>query len=268
MQKIKLIDLFNNDFSYVINGYSLFNYLAERDANDDALYPLIEQFINDDNAGTLDVDYFFGYSADKKLSSLMKRVVEVNLSAMGYTWEDLINKNVFANGDGDTLLEETFKQSPLISVIYNRFGEKWKRIYDAMMSSYNPIDNYNMIEKRTPNTKRTETFNDVTDERTPNLVTSGSANAKTGVYGFNGTDAKDSASNDGTSSESVTGTDTNVKSGSIEVAETGSEELTRRGNIGVTTSQQMIESELQLRKHDFYRIIFNDIDSVLCSMIY
>lgn len=45
-------------------------------------------------------------------------------------------------------------------------------------------------------------------------------------------------------------------------------ELSRHGNIGVTTSQQMIESELELRKKFFYEIVFRDIDQYLTLAIY
>lgn len=44
--------------------------------------------------------------------------------------------------------------------------------------------------------------------------------------------------------------------------------LTRHGNIGVTTSQQMIESEIELRKHNYFDIIFKDIDNILTLSIY
>lgn len=44
--------------------------------------------------------------------------------------------------------------------------------------------------------------------------------------------------------------------------------LTRSGNIGVTTSQQMIESELKLREYVFFDSVFNDICSVLTLPIY
>lgn len=45
-------------------------------------------------------------------------------------------------------------------------------------------------------------------------------------------------------------------------------ELTRSGNIGVTTSQQMLQSEIELRKWLFYQSVFNDIDNILTLSIY
>ena len=45
-------------------------------------------------------------------------------------------------------------------------------------------------------------------------------------------------------------------------------ELTRSGNIGVTTTQQMLTSEIELRKWLYYNSVFNDIDSILTLSIY
>lgn len=53
-----------------------------------------------------------------------------------------------------------------------------------------------------------------------------------------------------------------------EGSRTDTHTLTRTGNIGVTTSQQMLESELALRKYDFYKNIYEDIDSLLTLKVY
>ena len=44
--------------------------------------------------------------------------------------------------------------------------------------------------------------------------------------------------------------------------------LTRKGNIGVTTTQQMMSSEIELWQWNFYESVFKDIDSVLTLYIY
>lgn len=45
-------------------------------------------------------------------------------------------------------------------------------------------------------------------------------------------------------------------------------ELTRSGNIGVTTSQQMMQSEIELWQWNFFNTVFNDIDNVCCLDVY
>lgn len=271
MEKIKLQDVFDIDH-VMIDGYSIFNVLAKLDTQTppQPIFPLVKDFINQDNCNDLDSDYNINYSAEKYLSPFAIKTLKKVLENEGFTFEELKNDEI-SYSDKARIITEWLSDSDyaIVYTIYNRFAVKWKKIYDALVnSSYNPLHNYDMEEKRTPNLTHTETFNNVQDQRTPNITTSGSANAKTGVYGFNGTSAKDSATNDGTSSESVTGTDTNVKTGNIATTETGTDTITRKGNIGVTSSQQLIESEIELRKHDFYRIIFNDIDSILCLKIY
>ena len=44
--------------------------------------------------------------------------------------------------------------------------------------------------------------------------------------------------------------------------------LTRKGNIGVTTSQQMIEAERELWKYNFFEQVFTNIDKILTIDIY
>lgn len=68
-------------------------------------------------------------------------------------------------------------------------------------------------------------------------------------------------------SEADTGTQTHALSGSD--SETHTYRMTRSGNIGVTTSQQMIEQERQLWMWDYFRdVVFRDLDRLLTLPIY
>lgn len=69
-----------------------------------------------------------------------------------------------------------------------------------------------------------------------------------GVYGFNSTDA--------------------VPSGKGHDEYIDITELTRSGNIGVTTSQQMIQSERDLWVWKFFEQVFQDVDTVLSIDVY
>lgn len=150
----------------------------------------------------------------------------------------------------------------------------------------------------------TETRTDnLTDTTTPNLTT----NTENSVYSFNSSNAvptgeqeqistgTNTETHTGTEqkeynlSETDTGTETTVRDGTNKttfdttVADTGTQtvldggsdthtrnyELTRSGNIGVTTSQKMIESERMLWMWNFFRdVVFPDIDRVLTLQIY
>ena len=56
--------------------------------------------------------------------------------------------------------------------------------------------------------------------------------------------------------------------GTQKLEKKGTETTDTTGNIGVTTSQQMLESEIALWKWNFLESIFNNLDSVLTLAIY
>lgn len=139
----------------------------------------------------------------------------------------------------DKDLEDT--NEDIADIIAMKFLFGWNKLADALFADYNPIDNYNMVEqKETDFEEHTVTDNDET---------------VTNKYsGFN--------------SESASPVSESVTDGTIDTTktDTGSKaknELTRRGNIGVTTSQQMIESEYNLRKKNLLDLIYKNIDTIL-----
>ena len=63
--------------------------------------------------------------------------------------------------------------------------------------------------------------------------------------------------------------ETHTDTGSGSDTDTRNYTLTRAGNIGVTTSQQMIESERNLWLWDFFhKVVFPDVDRILTISIY
>ena len=113
--------------------------------------------------------------------------------------------------------------------------DNWLKIQESLLADYNPIDNYSMEEHESMNSKIKST-----------------SNSK--KYGFN------------TGDEPVGDYDVdNETSGN---KEDNYRDLTRSGNIGVTTPQKLISSELELRRNKLFNIIMNDIDKMLCLLCY
>ena len=138
----------------------------------------------------------------------------------------------------------------------------------------NRVDRNNSVNEENKTGTETTSFTDRTDTDAGT-----SANVKTGTEttSFAGridTDAGTSANAKTGSdtlthntSETDTGTQTNANSGSD--TSTRNYTLTRSGNIGVTTAQQMIESERNLWLWNFfYKVVFPDVDKVLTLSIY
>ena len=164
------------------------------------------------------------------------------------------------------------------------------------------VTDYGKTTTRTDNLTHTKTGTetttpDLTEEETPNLTETETPNETTttsgDVFGFNSVlavpDSGASSSRTGTVTNATTGTNTRTTTGTSETeydtreSDTGTEthtdsgsdtqtrnyKLTRSGNIGVTTSQQMLESEMLLRcKWNMYEIIANAFRHDLCICVW
>lgn len=200
--------------------------------------------------------------------------------------------------------EDENTRSKLAKIIYTMYGDKWSHLWDLMQLEYNPIENYNMTENETPaETTHTitpaETTETVTPAETTETITPAETTTETKpprvineekISAFNSSDYVDRTLNTSEGDESAKGTEsidvdtagTNkfevdvAGTNKVEVDEAGTDvftvqnarELTRSGNIGVTTSQQMAQSEIELRKWLYYESVFNDIDNILTLSIY
>lgn len=71
-----------------------------------------------------------------------------------------------------------------------------------------------------------------------------------------------------TDTKTYTDTQTDTASANTKTNDTGTRKLLRFGNIGVTTSQQMIQAERDLWFWDFFGVLFSDLDYVLTIPIY
>ena len=197
----------------------------------------LSSFITSENAGTLNEDYYISHSADKFLSPLANKLMDIGLTQSEIT-------------------------AKVASIVANRFADKWKHLSDALTAEYDPLQNYSMEEIRTPDLEEGQTRNEKTD-----IKTERDTSASSKYRGFNSDDASLVSQTDGTDDVETTGAKADNET-STTTTHTGTETTTRSGNIGVTTSQQMLESELKVRQYDLYKSIYEDIDSVLCLSIY
>lgn len=232
--RTKMNEIYPIQWLQDFDNNTIFRALSDADT-----YPLVTDFIGD-NVPMLDWDYYLGFSADKFISPLQQKMLDSMTDE--YTKNDVI--------------------TDMAKLIYNRFATKWKKIYDALMTEYNPLENYSMVEERTPDLTFEETEN-VNTEVTTNRET----NATSKYKGFNASDPVTITSTDGTDDVTTSGLSADNETTKT-TTNTGTETLTRSGNIGVTTSQQMLESEFKVRQYDFYKMVYNDIDSILCLSIY
>lgn len=169
-----------------------------------------------------------------------------------------------------------------ITIWSNKYQINWKKLYDTTVLEYNPIENYDRMEDWTDTDDETSTSARDNTRNTTNTVKSTSTNEV--MNSVNVTD-QNTAFNAGLADHSKqitdgdtteTGTITNTETGkdteneSVNGGKTGKHTKTGRahGNIGVTTSQQMIQSERDLVVFNLYDVIAESFIENFCLMVY
>lgn len=195
----------------------------------------------------------------------------------------------------------------LITMLYKQREFKYDKLWRSETIEYNPIKNYDMVEEgsdvtypdltdeitynstqeRSPDLEKTtesefvphvktqvETDNTVTDSVSAyDAVTF--ANDKQAVTDSTITTTPILGANDKgdetSTTETETGKDTTTHTGTDTTTHKGSNTIThhleRSGNIGVTTTQQMLEQERNIADFSTIEIFFNDIAKAI-SLIY
>lgn len=205
-------------------------------------------WLQTEDKNSLWINYLYNHSGNKEESCLLSNYVFINDNSL-----DILN-----------------------NIIKNIYLDKWNKLYNVLNSEYNPIENYNRVENTTIN----NTGNETTNENINNseVLTGGHTNNNTNenthkVSAFNdetfsndSNDVNNSTDNFIYNNETKTNTGTNTSSKN----NTGTNEThsTISGNIGVTTTQQMIVSEIELRKYNIVNEFYSDLDNLLTIGIY
>nr|DAG56608.1 MAG TPA: hypothetical protein [Caudoviricetes sp.] len=159
----------------------------------------------------------------------------------------------------------------IAQAIFTIYIKNWNALYKTLSLEYNPIENYSMTEtENVQDSHKGTTESDATDTDTNTETTIVNDTANNQLWGFNSTDSVNSDKQVGDTTRNVDGTrNTTHKNTDTETKDiTSDRTLKRSGNIGVTTSQQMIESERQLWFWNFFENVFSDIDKILVLKIY
>jgi len=195
----------------------------------------------------------------------------------------------------------------IAQMILARYGEKWKRMLVINDAEYNPLNNYDMTEKEalsssgkeigtrnnsysniTANTNSAESSDSSSSDTISANTQTQTGAGDTSIYAFNSvdavptnetsadsetansssgkTDVKSNSTAKTTSSESGTGK--NEESNETNKIDSATRTLTRSGNIGVTTSVQMLEQERNFWAWSYIRVIIEDVADFLTIGVY
>lgn len=197
---------------------------------------------------------------------MISRNLEKNLSAFfALLLANSVNKDASPYVDNfDPLNEDTsiFWGSVWRHILFTveaRYGDSLLEMAKTYFNgSYNPLENYDMSETETPNITRT-THGEINSKSTT------TSEGNSDVYGFNSSNPTPQSKSDSSITNEAKKGD-NYSDGTE--TETGTRTTTRHGNIGVTTSQQMLQSELDLRKFDFLEHVYKCFEDVMFSKVW
>lgn len=159
----------------------------------------------------------------------------------GMNADDVRDKILVDNAELPLIYADTDVFQLQLRVWCKTHALSWGRMYDALTTDYSPLENYDRQEEFT------DTGTDTGSTEAENLRQVGGWNNAEGW--------SDSEKNTGSSSDSRN--TTNRRVGRM------------HGNIGVTTSQQMLESEIDLRgKYNMLQIISDSFRENFCIQIY
>lgn len=210
----------------------------------------------------------------------------------GLDHDSMVNSILFEAAE----LPPIYSDPSLLKQMINHYFKTRLAIHSQLVSvlatEYDPIENYNRYEERsTSGTNAVTKTDSETINTTENGTTSGTVNSSVNgstsgevenkVSAFNADtyqpdDHTDSTTTSDTQTETETG-GTSSNSGTSQKTGSGSENGTHsgqetshiHGNIGVTTSQQMIESSIELLGvSDVYRYITADFIKTFCIRCY
>lgn len=180
----------------------------------------------------------------------------------------------------------------------------WRKLYDTTNFSYDPIHNYDRTEIETITRKNNQIGNTSSNSNnsieesasmsnsnskteSQDIDETGSESTSENRYGFNSanssvpvstishtrnlatdTNISVSDSQSGESEATTTASGTNNENRSQSENEDISRTLRNYGNIGVTTTQQMIEQQRESVKYDIVEDIINDFKARFCILVY
>lgn len=271
---LKVKDLFPNPFRKGVLGY-LTSKLSE-------LGILIDTIFKYFQGNSTDPDYikyadlhFNSLYGERKLSCLavmlLDKTVEEEYHAEIYTIDTPGN---FVLSDGKFVVTykiiEDFISKTLFNIISNKYYNKWNKVFETYKLDYDVLSPYNM--SITDNTEDTMTskdkFNTSRDNRQEGSENSiSNDNTQSSVYAYNSATASPNENSTTDTSLNSTTTQNNTTTGNDNRDYTRDNSIkktiTRKGNIGNTLPQEMIERQRKLLDTLLYDIIFKDIATVI-----
>lgn len=131
----------------------------------------------------------------------------------------------------------------------------WEHLIETTRYEYNPIENYDRTETEDTTSNKDDTMTSSTNR-------TGTDTDTESVSAFNASGLTDHTKSTTSYGSGSSGTDT------VKAKDTLKRELRVHGNIGVTSSQDMIKQEREIADFDIIDIIVSEYKKKFCILIY
>ena len=143
----------------------------------------------------------------------------------------------------------------------------WQSLYDTTQYDYNPIWNKDGTVTETERRNKDGTATE-TKSRNTSSSASGSGTGQQAVKAFNESNWADHTKNTSTSKADSKETEGITSEAASNETEGITRERREKGNIGVTTTQQMIKEEREISEFNVIQYIIDDFQNEFCVQIY
>lgn len=208
---------------------------------------------------------YMSRSGTKAISTLVENLLQE------YPLRHVINEYT---GDSFYMISSQ-AQTNILKTLEARFKTKWQKLYETITAEYDALNPYDMtINEETTDTltsSGTNLSNKVdTGTKSSNETVSGERDDS--LYGFNSPQSvptdESQTSSESTVNDEVSNNSTIETSNEYTRSNPTTRELTRKGNIGNITKQELLEKERDVWQWQIWDVIFKDLDSVLTRSKY
>ena len=173
----------------------------------------------------------------------------------GIDKQTLINTILTNGGEFETLYADADFMKDMIGLWSDKWQNTMTKWYEALSIEYNPLENYDRMEEWSDNKLEHAVASDASNQ-------SGSGNVTNQKSAYDGTGYQNHDKADSTSSGTNNATTNTVAQGS------STHGGRTHGNIGVTTSQQMLQAQLDVVRFNLYNEIADVFLTELCIYTY
>lgn len=184
---------------------------------------------------------------------------------------NFINKLIFDTAELEILYPEPDIMKTAIKYWSAANVSNWNKLYDTTVLDYNPIWNKDGTITESETIGRTHSnTNAETTSTEQNANSSDNSTEKDYAFSYNSNTAHQAnqIENESESSGTVKSSGSTNSNGSGSDNETRQYTRKETGNIGITTTQQMINEEREVDKFNLTDYIINEFKKTFCLMVY